>query len=153
MKIKMYSSNCKITQGMSQAAERSLSKLSKWIDEAATIELTCRIERELQHVEIAIRGVKVAIVASASSKDYYDSLELAVQRLEKQLLKNRKRRIDLKRKLKPSPRQNEKDNEGNESNECMKLDEDEAYLLLTKQEEGLIFVDQEQSLTHICYNE
>lgn len=153
MKIKMYSSNCTITRGMTQAAEKSLSKLSQWIDEAATVELTCRIEREIQHVEIVICGVKVPVVASATSKDYYDSLDLAVQRLEKQLLKNRKRKIDLKRKFKPSPGQNEKDSTGNEENECLILDEDEAYLLLKKQEEGLIFLDQEQSLTHICYNE
>ena len=154
MKIQMHSSNCPATDAMIHAAKRSLNKCIKWIDESAVIDVSCRIEREDVHVEIVVNGIKHPTIASAMSHDYYESLELATRRLEKQLIKNRKRKISLKHSGSPNTSQNEKKIGKCEDTEDLILDDEEALMLLKKQEEGaLLYVDPDQPLTRILLAE
>ena len=154
MKIKVHSSDCPSTEAMILAAKRSLNKCDKWIDESAVIDISCKIEREDVHVEIVVNGIKHPMIASAVSHDYYESLELATRRLEKQLIKNRKRKIDLKHTGTPSTSQNEKKIEKCKDVEALILDEEEALMLLKKQEEeALLYVDPDESLTRIMLAE
>lgn len=130
MKIKMHTSNCATTPGMKMAAEKSLKKSSQWINEAATIEVTCRIEKEKHVVDITMLGTKTKLSASASSDDYYQSLRMAAERFEKQVIKQRKRHIDLKRLSKPLTKQSEKS------------ETEEAESSLEDEESGLMFLKQ-----------
>lgn len=130
MKIKMHTSNCATTPGMKTAAEKSLKKSSQWINEAATIEVTCRIEKEKHIVDITMLGTKTKLSASASSGDYYQSLRMAAERFEKQVIKQRKRHIDLKRLSKPLTKQSEiSEREEAESS----LEDEESALMFLKQ--------------------
>ena len=94
MNFTITGKNMELTDGLKQAVESKLGKLSKYFRSDTEATVTLSIERELQKAEVTIPIKGNILRAEQATTDMYTSIELAGDTIEKQLLKHRKKLIE-----------------------------------------------------------
>ena len=94
MNFTITGKNIELTDGLKQAVESKLGKLSKYFRDDTEATVTLSIERELQKAEVTIPIKGNILRAEQATTDMYTSIDAAGDAIEKQLLKHRKKLIE-----------------------------------------------------------
>ncbi len=165
MKVQITGKNITITEAMRAQTEAKLSKMDKYfiIDESVVAKVLARTYKNDQKIEITIFTKMMDFRVEVRSDDYYNALDLAIDKLEGQMRKL-KTRIDKKHheSLAESLDFNNFDteDEDNINDEIVRVKE--VYLdpidlekAITKMEalghNFYIYLDSEDNLVSVCY--
>ena len=97
MNIKVTGKNIEITDSIREYIEKRVEKLEKFEGKNTEINVACSVEREEQIVEIQISHDGEFIRIEEKNEDLYASIDLAMDRAERQLRKDKEKKIDQKR--------------------------------------------------------
>lgn len=97
MNIKVTGKNIEITDAIREYIEKRVEKLEKFEGKNTEINVVCSVEREEQIVEIQISHDGEFIRIEEKNNDLYASIDLAMDRAERQLRKDKEKKIDQKR--------------------------------------------------------
>jgi putative sigma-54 modulation protein len=91
MKISIHGDHVKITEAISEYANEKLSKLGKYFDEDADIDVIVkvRVRGDEQIIEVTMPTKVFTIRAEESDKDLYTAIDLVQKKLETQIKKNK----------------------------------------------------------------
>ena len=94
MKYRISGKKLEITEGLRTAVIESLNRLDKYFQEDVQVDVTMRVEKNRQIIEVTIPVKGSVIRTEQSSSNMYVSIDLAEEVLERQLKKHRKKIID-----------------------------------------------------------
>ncbi len=94
MKFNITGRNVTVSDGMKDQIDRKLGKLSKFFKEDATCNVTLSTEKNKYKVEVTIPVKDGVIRAEESTPDKFQSLDLVVDVIERQIRRYRTRLID-----------------------------------------------------------
>lgn len=97
MNIKVTGKNIEITDAIREYIEKRVEKLEKFEGKNTEINVVCSVEREEQIVEVQISHDGEFIRIEEKNNDLYASIDLAMDRAERQLRKDKEKKIDQKR--------------------------------------------------------
>lgn len=102
MKLSIRGSKIAITDSMRDYADEKLSKLDKYVEDAESIEanVIVRIPNRLHKVEITIPLKSFILRAEEEQEDFYSAIDAIVDKLERQIRKNKTRLSSKKVKAK-----------------------------------------------------
>ncbi len=91
MKINIHGDKIKITKPIREYVEKKLSKIDKYFEDAdnITAHVKARVKDYQQIIEITIPIHKVTIRAEESHTDLYAAIDIAVDKVERQIRKNK----------------------------------------------------------------
>mgnify|MGYP004686853091 CR=1 FL=1 len=98
MKINIRGEKTNITEAMKNYAEEKLEKLNKYIENSdeVTATLLLKVRGPKQKVEITIPLKNCTLRIEEEGKDFYSATDTSIDKLERQIIKN-KRRLETKR--------------------------------------------------------
>lgn len=93
MNISIRGNKVKITDAMKEYAEDKLKKLNKYVDsnEDITANVIVKIPNRLHKVEITIPLKSFILRAEEEQEDFYTAIDMLVDKLERQIRKNKTR--------------------------------------------------------------
>lgn len=91
MKIEIRGKNIEITEALREYATKRLSKLEKYIDDVKTAQVALSVEKDRHRVEVTIPLNGVILRGEESGENMYASIDIVVEKLEKQIEKYRTR--------------------------------------------------------------
>ena len=93
MNISIRGSKVTITDAMKEYAEEKLSKLNKYMEDAASVNanVIVKIPNHLHKVEITIPLKSVILRVEEEQEDFYAAIDVLVDKLERQIRKNKTR--------------------------------------------------------------
>ena len=93
MKYDIHVENTKLTSGIREHLDSKLSKLDKYFYTPGTItaKILLKVIREEQSVEIAITTKNLLLRAREAHSDLYAAIDLVIDKLERQIRKNKDR--------------------------------------------------------------
>lgn len=97
MNIKVVGKNIEITSAIKEYIEKRLERLEKFEGKNTEITVVCSVEREEQIIEIQINQNGDFIRIEERNNDLYASVDLAVDKAERQLRKEKEKRTDKNR--------------------------------------------------------
>lgn len=118
MNIKVVGKNIEVTDSIREYVEKKLERLEKFEGKNTEITVVCSVEREEQIVEIQINQNGEFIRIEERNADLYASADLAIDKAERQLRKEKEKRVEknkdasLKDKVMNLFRGNTSENEG-----------------------------------------
>jgi len=77
--------NIEVTEALKDYVEKRLSKLEKFIEDARVAQVTLSVEGESHKVEVTIPLNGVILRGEEETEDMYSSIDLVVDKLEKQI--------------------------------------------------------------------
>lgn len=93
MKYNYTSRNMEISQHLKDVTEKKLERLSKFFTPDTQVYVTFKEEKRSQRVEVTIPTKGSAIRCEASEQDAYTALDEVMEKLERQIVKYRKKLI------------------------------------------------------------
>ncbi len=97
MNIKVTGKNIEITDSIREYIEKRCERLEKFEAKNTEINVVCSVEREEQIVEIQINQNGEFLRVEERNTDLYASIDLAMDRAERQLRKEKERKLDKNR--------------------------------------------------------
>lgn len=97
MNIKVIGKNIDITDAIRDYVETKADRLEKFENENTELTVVCRVEREEQIVELQLSHNGDFIKIEEKNDDLYASIDLALDRLERQMRKDKEKRADKNR--------------------------------------------------------
>lgn len=97
MNIKVTGKNIEITDSIREYIEMRAQKLEKFEGKNTELNVSCSVEREEQIIEIQISHDGEFIRIEERNEDLYASIDLAMDRAERQLRKDKEKKIDRNR--------------------------------------------------------
>ena len=94
MNIKMIGKNIEVTDAMKEYVENKADRLEKFENDNTELTVVCSIEREEQIVELQLSHNGDFIKIEERNNDLYASIDLALDRLERQMRKDKEKRAD-----------------------------------------------------------
>lgn len=91
MKIEIRGKNIALTDALKEHATKRLSKLEKYIDDLRVAQVALSVEGEGHKVEVTIPLNGVILRGEECSEDMYTSIDMVVDKLEKQIEKYKTR--------------------------------------------------------------
>lgn len=89
-KFHIRGENIAITDAIRDYAETKLNKLEKYFSEDVTVHVTAKVYPNKQaKAEVSIPSKKVTLRAEETSNDWYNSLNVVVDKLERQIRKQK----------------------------------------------------------------
>ncbi len=141
MKYNIRGDKITVTGAMKNYIEEKLSKMDKYFEnpEEITVGVLVRVKDLEQTIEVTVPTKKFTLRAEESHEDFYAAVDLVINKLERQIRKNKDRLSKKYKNVEPIELnfdyKEEKDDESNESkivkrkNISMKpMDEEEAIL-------------------------
>lgn len=98
MKITFVENKFKIAKRFKDVVTEKLNKLDKYFGETASARVVCSKQGKVEKLEITISNKGVLYRSEVSSANIYDNIDLALPKLEKQIVRNREKLTDKKRK-------------------------------------------------------
>ena len=100
MDIMIRGSKLEITEAMEAYAKEKLSKLEKYLDETEKAKATVlvKVRDYLNKVEVTIPLKSLILRAEVADEDYYAAIDLVIDKLERQIRKNKTRIASNKKK-------------------------------------------------------
>lgn len=99
MNIKITGKNIEVTGAMREYIEKRLERLEKFASEHTDINVVCSVEREEQIAEIQVSTGSEFIRVEERNADFYASVDLALDKAERQLRKEKEKRTDKKQNV------------------------------------------------------
>jgi ribosomal subunit interface protein len=98
MKFNIRGKDLKITEAIKEYAEKKLGKLSKYFADSndLNINVLMKVKNKAQTAEVTIPYKKIILRAEETGEDIYASLDLVSDKLERQIIKNKRKLIDKK---------------------------------------------------------
>ena len=96
MRYIMIGKNIEVTEGLKEAIEKKLDRLSKYFTEDTDVHVTFGVEKDRQKIEVTIPMKGSIIRAEQSSDDMYASIDLVVDIIERQVRKYKNKLIQKK---------------------------------------------------------
>ena len=87
MNINISGKGIDLTQSIKDTVEKKLSKLDKFINKDAVCNVKISTQKDIQKIEVTIPMKNNTVRAEHSSKDLYQSIDLVVDILERQIRK------------------------------------------------------------------
>lgn len=97
MNIKVVGKNIEITAAIKEYIEKRVERLEKFEGANTEITVVCSVEREEQIVEIQINQNGDFIRIEERNNDLYASVDLAIDKAERQLRKEKEKRVEKNR--------------------------------------------------------
>ena len=97
MNIKVTGKNIEITDSIREYIEKRMEKLEKFEGKNTEVNVVCSVEREEQIVEIQINHDGEFMRVEERNEDLYASIDLAMDRAERQLRKDKEKKLDKTR--------------------------------------------------------
>lgn len=95
MKIKIQGEKIKVTKSISDYASEKLERLCKFFKDHEEIEASAKIKlkNKLQSIEVTIPTKNFVIRAEESHEDLYAAIDLVIDKLERQIIKNKEKML------------------------------------------------------------
>jgi len=97
MKVEITGRHIDITPAIRTHIEKKLGKLTKILGEDINFHVVIGVEKERQNVEILLKSRLLELAGKGSSDDLYNSVMLAIEKLERQAQKQKGKMIEGKR--------------------------------------------------------
>ena len=97
MNIKVVGKNIEITEAIREYIEKRFEKFEKFELDNSEITVSCAVEREEQIVDIQINKNGDFIRIEERNNDLYASIDLAIDRVARQLRKDKEKKLDKSR--------------------------------------------------------
>lgn len=94
MNIKVVGKNIEITDAIREYVEKRVERLEKFEGKNTEVTVVCSVEREEQIVEIQISQNGEFIRIEERNDDLYASIDLAIDKAERQLRKEKEKRVE-----------------------------------------------------------
>ena len=94
MNIKVTGKNIEITDAIRKYVEDKSDRLEKFENENTALNVVCSVEREEQIVELQLSHNGEFIKIEERNNDLYASIDLALDRLERQMRKDKEKKAD-----------------------------------------------------------
>ena len=94
MNIKITGKNIDVTEAMRDYIEKRVEKLEKFVGNNTDINVVCSVEREEQIVEMQVNHNGEFIRIEERNNDLYASVDVAVDKVERQMRKEKEKRND-----------------------------------------------------------
>ncbi len=91
MKINVRGKNIEVTPALSEYAEKRLSKLDKHFDDKSDMQVVLSVIREDHIVEVTVTLNGLMLRAEESTGDMYTSIDMVVEKLDRQVRKYKTR--------------------------------------------------------------
>jgi putative sigma-54 modulation protein len=91
MNINVSGKQFKITDALKEYAEKRVGKLGKYSDDFTDVQVTLSVEKERQRVEVTAPLNGFILRGEEETDDMYSSIDLVMDKLERQMEKYRKR--------------------------------------------------------------
>lgn len=91
MNIKFVARNYKISDKLKEVIEKKLERLEKYFNKDVEVKVNCNEENGANKLEITINSSGLFIRSEVSSDNMYNNIDLALPKLERQIVKNTKR--------------------------------------------------------------
>ncbi len=85
MKIQIRGRNIEVTQALSEQISKKLEKLDRHLGQETEAHVSLSLEKDLQRIEVTIQVYGMIVRAEEATADMYSSLDLVVEKLEKQM--------------------------------------------------------------------
>ncbi len=99
MNIKIVGKNIEITDAIKEYIEKRAERFEKFESKNTEVTVVCELEREEQIVEIQINQNGEFIRVEERNNDLYASVDLAIDKAERQLRREKEKRVDKNRDL------------------------------------------------------
>lgn len=87
MKIEFNSKNYTISDKLKDIIEKKVSKLDKYFNDDAEAKILCKMEGNTAKLELSIRSKGLFYRSEVSSDNMYDNIDLALPKVERQIIK------------------------------------------------------------------
>ncbi len=94
MNIKITGKGLDVTEAMKDYITKRLERLEKFEGKNTEVTVTCSVEREDQIVEIQVNNSGEFSRIQEKNIDFYASVDLAIDRMERQMRKGKEKRTD-----------------------------------------------------------
>ena len=110
MRLSVTGRHIEITGSMKQYAEDKARKLTKFYDRIEMIEVVIDRESVRYRVEMVVRtDHRHTFVGQVDAGEFYEAIDLVVDKLERQLKKHKEKHRNRKHLAKPGPKMAEED--------------------------------------------
>lgn len=96
MNIQITARNIDLTDAIREYAEKKVSKLEKYFDHITEASVLLEVQKNVHTVEVLLSAKGVFMKGLEKSEDLYASIDLAVDKIEKQLVKYKEKLKDKK---------------------------------------------------------
>lgn len=91
MQLSVTARNLEITPALRSYAEEKLTRLTKYLEQIVTVHVVLSVNKHRQTAEVTLRVRDLTIRAEEESDDLYSSIDLVVEKLERQILRYKER--------------------------------------------------------------
>ena len=91
MEIKYVAKNYKISDKLKDIIEKKLDKLEKYFNKDVDVKVACIEQNDTCKLEVTINSAGLFIRSEVSSDNMYNNIDLAMPKLERQIIKNNKK--------------------------------------------------------------
>ncbi|MBO8129089.1 MAG: ribosome-associated translation inhibitor RaiA [Peptococcaceae bacterium] len=102
MRVKVRGKNIEVTGALRDYVEKRLSKLEKFFANFGEVQVTLEIEKDTHRVEVTVPVDGIILRGEEATQDMYASVDLVVDKLEKQVEKY-KGRLAKRVRVNPAP--------------------------------------------------
>lgn len=93
MKVHITSRHEALTEGLRTHIEDKIKRVERYLGKIKEAHVVLNFERKLHICEVTLSAKSLKLSAKASSHDMYQSIDVALQRLEKQAHKQKEKRV------------------------------------------------------------
>ena len=97
MKVEITGRHIDITPAIRTYVQKKLGKFKRILGDDINFHVIIGVEKERQNVEILLKSRLLELAGKGSSNDLYNSITLAIEKLERQALKQKGKMIEGKR--------------------------------------------------------
>ena len=97
MKVEITGRHIEITPAIRTYVQKKLGKFTRILGDDINFHVVVGVEKERQNVEILLKSRFLELAGKGSSNDLYNSVTLAIEKLERQALKQKGKMIEGKR--------------------------------------------------------
>jgi putative sigma-54 modulation protein len=91
MQLTVTGRNLEVTDSLRAYAEEKLRRLTKYLENIVTVHVVLSVEKHRQITEVTLRVRDLTIRAEESTDDLYSSIDLVMEKLERQILRYKER--------------------------------------------------------------
>ena len=97
MKVSITSRHEKLTQGLRDHVEDKISRVERYLGKIKEAHVVLNFEKKLHVCEVTLAAKNLKLSAKATSRDMYQSIDAALERLTSQAQKTKEKRVGLHR--------------------------------------------------------
>lgn len=98
MTIRFTCRQTRLTPALRQFAEEKLSRLQRYVDADSEMHMVLSVEKHRHQAEMTINSARRLFTGTAITDDLYAAIALVLEKLEKQLRRDKRRRTDRRRR-------------------------------------------------------